>query len=125
MIGSEDIAFLERKGWQYEVKEVELGTGRETHVLVHNYPVPDRLQPRLVELLVRIPLGYPEIGLDMFWTIPNVTESATGLMPAQANVLENHGGRMWQRWSRHMNGWRSGIDNLETFFGAIYKELHR
>lgn len=120
-----DRAFLERKGWRWDAREVDLSGSREIQVVIYDYPLPEKFQPRSVQLLVRIPQGYPEIGLDMFWTCPDVMEAGTGRVPPQADVHEPHGGLTWQRWSRHMNGWRPGIDNLETFFAAIQKELHR
>lgn len=122
----EDRAFLARKGWRWDTREVALANGgRETHLVIFEYPLPERFNPRTAELLVRIPPGYPEIGLDMFWTRPDVTMAATGRMPDRADVHETYEGQTWQRWSRHMNSWRPGIDNLETFFTAIHKELHR
>lgn len=125
MLIPEDREFLERKGWRWDAREVDIGGSHEIHVVIYDYPLPERFQPRSVQLLIRIPPGYPEIGPDMFWTYPDVKEAATGRMPPQAEVHEYYGGQTWQRWSRHMSGWRPGIDNLETFLAAIYKELHR
>lgn len=125
VLSDEDEEFLVRKGWTYEVKPVQAGPGRELLITVRNFALPEKYRPRVVDLLVRQLPGYPETGMDMFWTRPDVVLAATGQKPDRADHVETYGDLPWQRWSRHWNGWRSQVDNLETFFAAIQKELNK
>lgn len=114
-----DEEYLRAKDYKFEIAEQE----RELHVIIHEFPLPEAYSERHVDLLVRLPAGYPDAKLDMFWTSPRVTLT-NGQMPHRANVMENHGGRSWQRWSRHwQNPWRPGIDGLDTFLIAVRSEL--
>jgi hypothetical protein len=122
----EDAEFLKRRGWDCEAKEVPVDGGRkEVHIIVHGFPFPEKYKPRAADLLVRQLPGYPETGMDMFWTRPDIVLSTNGQRPQSTEVTENHGGLAWQRWSRHMNAWRSQVDNLETFFAAIGREINK
>jgi hypothetical protein len=62
----------------------------------------------------------------MWWFNPAI-RLADGRAVAATEVMEQHLGRPWQRWSRHFNSgqWRSGIDSLESFLALIRKELER
>ena len=101
------------------------GSGREIDVVVHNFQMPEKYQPRSVDLLVRQLPGYPEMGMDMFWTRPDVVLVSTGRKPEATECTEHYGDLPWQRWSRHMGVWRPGRDNLETFFAALIRELNK
>jgi len=126
LLCEEDTAFLKRKGWNCEVKAIEVDNGRkELHIIIHSFPLPEKYRPTSVDLLVRQLPGYPETGMDMFWTRPDVVLAANGVKPDRADVTESYAGIPWQRWSRHLNAWRTGTDNLETFFAAIGRELNR
>lgn len=125
LLSDEDYEFLVRKGWAYDVQAVPAGSGRELLIVVRNFPLPEKYRPRAADMLVRQLPGYPEAGMDMFWTRPDVVIASTGQKPDRADQVETYGGLPWQRWSRHWNGWRANVDNLETFFAAIQKELHK
>jgi E2/UBC family protein E len=123
-LSADDAEFLKRKGWECEVTAVKIDGGKtEIHIVVRAFPFPDKFQPRSADILVRQLPGYPETGMDMFWTRPDVVLAATGHKPDRADAIETYGGIPWQRWSRHLNGWRREIDNLETFFASIVREL--
>ena len=133
MIGLEhlledDKAFLERKGWDTEVKKITVNNSQEIQIVIHKFLLPSKYSPSEVDLLVRQLPGYPEAGMDMFWTKPDVILTENNQKPQATEVHEKFtefGDEDWQRWSRHMNGWRSGTDNLETFFAAIQNELNK
>jgi len=129
LLSDEDDAFLARKGWDCDVTAVQNPNGRqEVQIVVRAFPMPSKYRPGAVDLLVRQLPGYPEIGMDMFWTRPDVTEAGTGRKPHCCESVEHYQGVPWQRrWSRHISAdqWRVGVDNLETFFGSIIKELAR
>lgn len=126
LLREEDAEFLRRKSWDSEVKSIEVDGGRkELQIVVHGFALPGKYRPSSVDLLVRQLPGYPETGMDMFWTRPDVVLVATGQKAPATDVTENHGGLAWQRWSRHMNAWRPEVDNLETFFATIGQELNK
>jgi hypothetical protein len=79
----------------------------------------------VVDLLLRLPQGFPDVPPDMWWMTPAVTYAATGAEPPLANVREQYLGREWQRWSRHLSDgqWRPGRDSLRTFLRIIRTDL--
>lgn len=83
----------------------------------------DRTQ---TDLMIRIPSGYPLAGLDMFYVDPPLKLQSGGYPPA-ADHFEEHLGRRWQRFSRHLNSenamWQGGVDGLRSFFALIVREL--
>lgn len=114
-----DRDFLCAAGYDYTVDRV----GSEMHVVIKNFPLP-RYTPQTADLLIKIPNGYPNAKLDMFWTSPDVSLPSGGV-PLKAEVREQHGGRSWQRWSRHIaeGKWRPGVDNLRTYMTTVKTEL--
>lgn len=126
MLRDEDRAFFQRKGWTWDATSVVVRPGyTETHVVVHDFRFPDKYRPTAADMLVCLPPGYPEVGPDMFWTRPDVVVAATGALPDRADVHAVFGDLQWQRWSRHFGAWRPDIDNTETYFAAINKELNK
>jgi hypothetical protein len=125
LLCEEDAAFLQRKGWECAVHAVGENGRKELLIITHAFAMPEKYQPRSVDLLMRQLAGYPETGMDMFWTRPDVTLLANGNKPDRADVVENYLGLPWQRWSRHLNGWRPEVDNLETFVRTIIAELNK
>lgn len=119
----EDRAFIERKGWDVEIKTLDLGNNTsETHILIKNFNLSERYNPRKVNILLKQLPGYPDVKMDMLWTQPTVVKTDGGEKPgATDGEVELHGIK-WQQWSRHID-WRAGIDNLESFSAAIFKEL--
>jgi Prokaryotic E2 family E len=111
-----DYRFLEEKGWQYEVV---VGPG-EVRVYIRGFELPAAYAPRLSDLLVRLPMGYPQANPDMFWTRPDVL-LARGGYPNRADYHDPTADG-WQRWSRH-GGWRPGVDNLRSKLAAVKHEL--
>lgn len=112
--------FLAEKGFAFEAKE-ENGF---INLVIQGYRMPSAYTPPVVDLLIRLPAGYPNANPDMFWTRPNVT-LVSGAVPTTANVQETHLGLSWQRWSRHGNGWRPGVDGLRSFLTMIRRELEK
>lgn len=115
----EDKEFLDRMGWKYEIQQN--GT---IYVIIRDMPFSARYTPRIADFLFMVLPGYPATKLDMFWTRPDVLLAAGG-KPPSTEVTEQHLGLSWQRWSRHLEEWRPGIDGFETFFAPILKEIQR
>lgn len=91
------------------------------HVVLTDFPAPG-LDPRHVDLLLRLPIGFPDATPDMFWVSPALT--AKGAAIPGTEQTETYLGRSWQRWSRHIGGqWRSGADNLETYLAYVRRAL--
>ncbi len=70
-------------------------------------------------ILVLISAGYPDAAPDMFYTLPWVKVSARNAWPRAADHPQALAGQTWQRWSRHINEWRPGIDGIWTMLKRI------
>lgn len=116
-----DREFLEQKGFDYEAAKA----GNDTHVFLKNWQFPAAYSPRVAEVKVILPAGYPNANLDMWWTNPTV-RLASGASPKNCDHHETINGVTWQRWSRHFppdRPWRVGTDNLRTFITVMMREI--
>ena len=95
-------------------------------VVIRAYTLPAGYDRPQSDLLLRLNPGYPDVPPDMWWFDPPVRLVNGGTVQATESI-EQHLGRSWQRWSRHLapGQWRSGIDSLESFLALIRKELER
>jgi hypothetical protein len=111
-----DSEHLEGLGIDYEVTS-EAGL---ICVVLKDWPLPEGYQPRQVDLMLRLPVGFPDAQPDMYWCNPTV-HLAGGALPPAAEVMEEHLGRTWQRFSRHLppGAWQSGRDNLASYLALI------
>ena len=115
MLRSADQRFLDDLGVGYEVA-VE---GAFVSVVLAGLAVPAGLTPGVVDLMMLLPPGFPDAGPDMFWVDPPLSGPDSATIPG-TEVREQHLGRSWQRWSRHIGGqWRPGIDNLATYLAYV------
>lgn len=121
MLSDSDEAFLKARGLDYEV----ISEGQMFSLIIRSYDLPDGYEPALVDLLLRLPMGFPDAAPDMFWTCPVVGYAGAAAPPATEVRLE-YLGRTWQRWSRHLAlAWRPGIDNLQTYLRLIRTDLEK
>lgn len=120
MLPELDKEFLDEKGFKFEVRP----EGGFVNVVIHGYQLPATYKPAEVDLLIRLPPGYPNAKPDMFWTRPTVTLSNGGA-PVTATVFETYLGLPWQRWSRHGNVWRPGVDGLRNFMTSTRREFEK
>lgn len=91
------------------------------NVVLADFPT-QGLDQRHVDLLLRLPIGFPDATPDMFWVSPSLT--AKGAAIPGTEVTENYLGQSWQRWSRHIGDqWRPGVDNLETYLAYVRRAL--
>lgn len=117
-----DIAYLIERGIAHSITlEANM-----TCVLFPGYVVPPGYNHPKSNLLIRLNAGYPDVPPDMWWFDPPIRLSNGGAIQA-TEVIEQHLGRPWQRWSRHFKPgqWQSGIDSLESYLALIHKELER
>jgi hypothetical protein len=115
--------YLARLGLPYEVTP-ESGM---IVLVIRGWPVPAGYEPREVDLLVRLPAGFPDTAPDMYWCDPPVRLATNGAYPPAAEQMEQHLGRQWQRFSRHLpaGAWQPGRDSLESYLALIRTELER
>lgn len=121
VLREQDKEFLDSTGLTYTVS-VDPGFA---NVVLENLPTPPGLGPDQVDLLLRLPFGFPDAAPDMFWAAPHVTTISGAQVPG-TELTETYVGRTWQRWSRHIaQQWRPGIDNLETYLGYVRRCLRQ
>lgn len=117
-----DEEFLRDKEYQWELQQA----GNEQLLIFRNYSLPaSKYTPHVVDLLVKIPAGYPVTNPDMFFIAQNVLK-VDGTTPQSVTQTAINGGT-WHQWSRHYppNTWRSGIDSLESYMLVVRKELEK
>jgi hypothetical protein len=111
-----DLDFLIEKGWQHEIATHP----GEVRIYIRNFPLPESYSPRVTDLLIRLPFGYPQSNPDMFWTKPDV-RLVSGAYPTRADYHDPSADN-WQRWSRHGN-WRPSTDNLRSKIASVKREI--
>lgn len=108
---SHDDAYLTAEGLDHEV----IIEGGRTGVVLKDYPLPEGVFDQTsVDLLILLPTGYPDACPDMFFVSPWIKVARTGRYAHAADRPHQFGGVNWQRWSRHSQKWRPGIDGLHT-----------
>ncbi|MBY3179799.1 hypothetical protein HFO27_35580 [Rhizobium leguminosarum] len=93
-------------------------------VVIPSFSLPTGFTRESADLLLRLSPGYPDVPPDMWWFSPAVCRTDSQMIAATESQ-ENHLGRTWQRWSRHLSPgqWRSGVDSLESYLALVRKEL--
>jgi hypothetical protein len=114
-----DAEFLKEKDFDCQIVQAP----GEVRVIFRGFCFPAQYMPRQANLMVRLPAGYPNGNPDMFWTQPDV-KLTNGGFPQNADYHDSSA-EGWQRWSRHDNGWRAGIDNLRTKIASVRRELDK
>jgi hypothetical protein len=121
VLREQDRDFLDSAG----LKHTATVDGGFANLIIEDFRTDAGLSPERVDLLVRLPFGFPDATPDMFWLSPNVTIIGGAQIPG-TEVIENWVGRDWQRWSRHIaQQWRPGIDNLETYIAYVRRCLRQ
>lgn len=76
-----------------------------------------------VDLMIFMTKGYNDAKLDNFYVAPAIRLKGTNQYPDRADHFEDHASRRWQRFSRHLDHWRAGVDTLQNFLPLVYREL--
>ncbi|WP_291079133.1 multiubiquitin domain-containing protein [Hyphomonas sp.] len=106
-----DEAYLTQQGIEFDVVGDRAGAG----VILKGFPLADGVFDQShVDLLIMLPLGYPDACPDMFYVLPWVRSLKTGQYPHAADVSHQFANQTWQRWSRHSQIWRPGVDGIHT-----------
>ena len=130
VLPEDDVQYLSGKHPNSIVRQV----GSELHVILKDFTFPAYYSPQVSDLLLRLPVGYPNASPDMFWTRPSI-KLVSGVWPKACMHHEVPGSGLgsevyeniaWQRWSRHFQGgWIVGRHGLQFFVGTIIQELKR
>lgn len=110
MLRSADKAALDALGLTYEAED----EGGHTNITIKDYALPAGMTPAVTDLLLRIPGGFPDAQPDMFW-LAEQTTNPHGARPPATESIETYVRRPWVRWSRHINTWRPGTDDLTSY----------
>ena len=94
-------------------------------LVISEYELPAGFQPGRVEILIKLPPGYPDAAPDMFWVSPAV-RTAGGSLP-RATSEERLLGKNWQRFSWHLSpgAWKPGVSSLRDFLRCIHSRFLR
>ncbi len=108
---------------QLELKPEITEDGSVINLVFRKFPIPPGYNSPAADLLVRIPLSYPDAGPDMFWTDPDLT-LANGAVPQFGHVLETYMGQQWRRFSWHTT-WKPNTDNLHGYMHFVRRRLEQ
>lgn len=115
-----DSDYLADRGITAEVLE----EGGQKALLLRGFPLPvGKFDAERADVLVLLPSTYPDVGPDMFYTLPWIRLLASGGYAAQADQPHPFGGVTYQRWSRHSTDWRPGVDGIRTVLRRIEAAL--
>lgn len=117
---SSDRAYLERQAIQFR----EAVHGSHNGVIFPGWAFPPgKFDSGSGDLLILLPRGYPDCPPDMFYLNPWLRLTTNAQYPYKADVAFDFGGVKWQRWSRHNNEWRQGVDGIWTMLKRVEHAL--
>lgn len=98
--------------------------GAQKAVILRTYPLPEgRFDAATADILIVLPQGYPDVRPDMFFAMPWLRLAKGNQYPRAADQAFDFNGQRWQRWSRHSDQWRSGVDGIWTMLRRIDSAL--
>jgi len=108
------------------LEHIVTAEGGMTCVVFPSWQLPAGYDRTSADLLIRLQFGFPDVKPDMWWFDPAI-HFADGREIQATQVREQHLGRTWQRWSRHLDPtqWRPGVDGLANFLALISSDLTR
>jgi hypothetical protein len=112
-------AQLAEAGVGAERAAVHAESGGWSFLVISGYKLPAGFQPNSVDLLVKLPPGFPDAAPDMFWVFPPVRTAAGG--QPRATSSERLLGKDWQRFSWHLaaGAWKPGVSSLRDFLRCV------
>ena len=100
--------------------------GDQKAVILKAFALPTgRFDAPSADILVLLPSGYPDTPPDMFYAIPWLKLASSNSYPNRADQFFEFGNRNWQRWSRHNNEWRAGVDGIWTMIKRVETALEQ
>ena len=89
-------------------------------VVLQSYGLPlQRFDAASADVLILLPASYPDCAPDMFYALPWLRLVGSQRFPTAADVPLEFRGQTWQRWSRHNNEWRPGVDGIWTILKRV------
>jgi hypothetical protein len=117
-----DLEYLRSKDITFE----EHQDGGRKGIILKNYALPTgRFDASAADVLILLPPGYPDVPPDMFHLIPWVKLVRKNAFPNAADRPVDFNGQRWQRWSRHNNDWRPGVDGIWTMLKRVQDALEK
>lgn len=105
-----DRRYLTQRGVSFE--EFELP---QKAVVLRAIGLPrERFDAANADILILLPASYPDCAPDMFYAKPWLRLVGTSQYPKNADQALDFCGQSWQRWSRHNDAWRPGVDGIWT-----------
>jgi len=112
--------YLEERGLNFE----EVAAGEQKGIVLREFRLPEgRFNTSVADLLVFLPAGYPDNPPDMFFALPWIKLAVANCYPKAADQPFQFHGQQWQRWSRHNNTWRPGVDGIWTMLKRVETAL--
>ncbi len=112
--------YLTERGIAFE----EVADGGQQAVILRGFALPPgRFNASAADILVLLPAGYPDSPPDMFHALPWISLVSPDRYPKAADQPVVFTGQKWQRWSRHNNAWRPGVDGIWTMLKRIEAAL--
>lgn len=110
-----DRRYLAQRGIQFqEIEEPQKA------VVLQGYDLPrQRFDAANADVLILLPASYPDCAPDMFYALPWLRLVGSQRFPTAADVPMDFRGQSWQRWSRHNNEWRPGVDGIWTMLKRV------
>lgn len=117
---SRDREYLESKGFIFQ----EVVDGQNRGIILPKFCLPaQKYDVTQVDVLIILPSGYPDVAPDMFYLEPWVKLVQGDRYPKATQSRLSFNGRSWQRWSRHNNEWRGGVDGIWTMLKRVEHAL--
>lgn len=114
-----DRQYLAQRNLHYE--EIEKP---ERAIVLRSFNLPpNRFDAGNADVLILLPSAYPDCAPDMFYSLPWLRLAATRNYPRAADVAHSFDGQSWQRWSRHSDAWRPGVDGIWTMVKRVEAAL--
>ena len=112
--------YLTERGIAFE----EVEDGSQKAAILRGFALPlGRFDTPSADILILLPAGYPDSPPDMFHALPWIKLVSTKCYPKAADQPVLFAGQSWQRWSRHNNAWRPGVDGIWTTLKRIQTAL--
>lgn len=112
--------YLTERGIAFE----EVEDGGTKAVILRGFALPlGRFDIPAADILILLPGGYPDNPPDMFHALPWLRLVPAKRYPKAADHPVSFAGQNWQRWSRHNNAWRAGVDGIWTMLKRIETAL--